>query len=92
MVLNKDKEFISYSFADLDKLTETVQKNLNLTDETIGIGSKSDKYTFNSYLCDKILTSGSKVWNDKHMHKAFEPLEAGGRLPDIKKISELFDY
>jgi len=83
MVLNKDKDFITYSFADLDKVAETVKKNISLTDETIGIGSKSDKFTFNSYLCDKILTSADKVWNKKHMHKAFEPLEAGGKLPNI---------
>lgn len=92
MVLNKDKEYVTYSFNELDKLATTVKKNINLTDETIGIGSKSDKYTFNSYLIDKILSTKSKVWDDTHMQKAFEPLEAGGKLPNIQKISEVFDY
>jgi hypothetical protein len=64
-------------------VNDSVKKNISLTDETIGIGSKSDKYTFNSYLCDKILTSADKVWNKKHMHKAFEPLEAGAKLPNV---------
>lgn len=83
MVLNKDKEFITSTFSDLDKVSETVKKNINLTDESIGIGSKSDKFTFNAYLCDKILTSSDKVWNKKHMHKAFAPVEAGAKLPNI---------
>jgi len=26
------------------------------------------------------------------MHKAFAPLESGGKLPNIQKISEVFDY
>lgn len=83
MSLNKDKEFITYSFADLDNLSKTVKSNLKMTDETIGLGKTSDKYTFDAYLSDKILSSRDKVWNKKHMHKAFEPLEAGPKLPNI---------
>ena len=63
-----------------------------MTDETIGLGKTSDKYTFDAYLSDKILSSRDKVWNKKHMHKAFEPLEAGAKLPNIQKISDVFDY
>jgi len=92
MSLNKDKEFITFSFADLDKLTKTVKSKLILTDETIGLGKNSEKYTFDSYLTDKILNSRAKVWDEKHMHKAFAPLEACGKLPNIQKISEVFDY
>ena len=42
MILNKDKEFITYSFTDLDKLAKNVKSQIKLTDETIGHGSKSD--------------------------------------------------
>ena len=87
MEFNKTKEFINYSFKDIDKLAQTAKSSIKMTDETIGAGSKSDKYTFNAYLIDKINKSMTKVWDEKHMNKNFEELDGGMKLPKINKIS-----